>query len=402
MLIIEKQINFIVGIFLLSNLYFLNNLIGVSREVLIISLLVISFIFFLKNYSSKLLTLLGTQLVLIFFLLSFVFFLLNLALKSYEVNANDIVRVIGYMFFFGWTFSLYRHNMKSLRRYLTRLIELLLIIIVLMSIVEYYYYNIFRSFLVGEEIDVVGGVRLAVTYMDPNSFASALAVYLFIHLSINGYSLKGILVVLVISVLINLTGSRLGLLLLVIILFHNIKKINLTFKFVKTGLFFLFVLLGFYLASLGFSSEENEYKSVSAFDRFFNSEFEDKSKASSDERINSLIDGYSSLNLSNFFFPAGGFFFKAKWEREVNARHYPHSSFLYLIVEYGIYAILPIFIFLKLYLRSRISKLKSLYLLLFLQLLLLPNAMYYATIYLIIFFIEINYEYSCNSTFVEK
>jgi hypothetical protein len=94
----EKTLNFIVAIFLLTNLYFLNNLVSIPRNLIIVSLLVISFLFFLKNFSTKLLSLLGFQLVVSYVVLSFILFILNLLLFDYEINGNDIIRVGLFLF----------------------------------------------------------------------------------------------------------------------------------------------------------------------------------------------------------------------------------------------------------------------------------------------------------------
>jgi hypothetical protein len=400
----EKTLNFIVAIFLLTNLYFLNNLVSIPRNLIIVSLLVISFLFFLKNFSTKLLSLLGFQLVVSYVVLSFILFILNLLLFDYEINGNDIIRVVGYMFFFCWTFSLYKSDEISFNRYLAKLCTTLLIIIVIISFFEYYFYFAFWSLINGEAIDWEGDVRLAGTFMDPNSFASALSVYLFIYLRLKGFGLKGWAYLLISLFLINLSGSRLGLVLVVVILVPQLTKIDVNLAFLKKVFFLISCLaltLLVYFNSFKIESDD-DYTAVSTFDRIFNEEKKVKSDASSNERLQSIDDALATINFSNLVLPPGSLYFKSKWEKEVNVRHFPHSSFLYLLVEYGVYVIWQLIIILLVYMKSRKSKTTTLFFLLFFQFLLLPNAMYYPTIFLIIFYIEINYEYSRNTTIAKE
>lgn len=400
----EKTLNFIVAIFLLTNLYFLNNLVSVPRDLIIVSLLVISFLFFLKNFSTKLLSLLGFQLVFSYGVLSLTLFILNFLLFDYEINGNDIIRVVGYMFFFCWTYSLYQSDEISFNSYLEKLCTTLLVIIVVISFFEYYFYFAFLTLINGEAIEWGGDVRLAGTFMDPNSFASALSVYLFIYLRLKGFGLKGWGYLLISLFLINLSGSRLGLVLVLVILVPHVTKININFAFLKK-LFFLISCLALtflvYFNSFKIESD-GDYASVSTFDRIFNEEKKEKSEASSNERLKSIDDAIATVNFSNLVLPPGSFYFKSKWEKEVNVRHFPHSSFLYLLVEYGIYVLWQLIIILFVYMKSRKSKTSTLFFLLFFQFLLLPNAMYYPTIFLIIFYIEMYYEYSHNLTITKE
>ena len=73
-----------------------------------------------------------------------------------------------------------------------------------------------------------------------------------------------------------------------------------------------------------------------------------------------------------------------------------------MLVEYGLFALWPFYILFLVWQRSRVLKLKTLSILLLFQLLLLPNAMYYSTFFLIIFYIDFHYENSSNTSITKR
>lgn len=400
----EKTLNFIVGIFLLTNLYFLNNLIGISRDLIIVSLLLISLIFFIKNFSYELVRLLGFKLVLSYVLLSLILYVINAVLFDYNIYINDMIRIIGFMFFFGWTFSLYKSDSDGFYIFIKRLCEAIFIIVVLLAFFEYYFYFLFWSLIYGEPIDWEGDIRLAGTFMDSNTYAGALSVYLFLYLRLKGFGLKGWIYLIVFVFLINLSGSRLGFILVLVLIFPFLRKIKFNIILVKKIIFlvsFVCIILLIYINLYKVESNDT-YKSVSTFDRIFDIEKKEKSDASSNERLASINDALSASNISNLILPPGNLYFRSKWEKEVKAEHFPHSAFLYLLVEYGIYILWPLFILLRVFRKSKRCNITTLFYLLFFQLLLLPNVVYYPTIFLIIFYIETNHEYSSNFAISKK
>jgi hypothetical protein len=399
----EKKLNFIVGLFVLSNLYFLNSLIGISRNSLIVSLMLISLVFFLKNFSFKLVSFLNFKLGLSFILLSAVFLILNIFFKDYQINPNDMFRVFWYMLFFGWTNALYKEDKKGFQQYIKRLCEVLLLVIVVISFFEYYFYLLFRALVAEDSDDLVQNIRLAGTFMDPNSFAGALSVFLFIYLKENGFTIKGWIYFLVSFLLINLSGSRLGLLLLLVIVLPYVFNFKLIYLIKKSFLVVFFIgMLSMLYLNVVKKEDNKEYNAVSTVDRIFNPEFQDKSEASNNERLGSIDDGIRASSISNLILPPGNFYFQSKWKQEIKGEHYPHSGFIYMLDEYGIYVFLPLLIVFMTYKKFLRSKNMPLFFLMIAQFLLLPNFMYYPIIFFIIFYIEMNYEYSRDCAIIKK
>ena len=313
-----------------------------------------------------------------------------------------MLRVFLYAFYFGWTFSLYKDNKVHFQKYLTRLLELVIIIIILMTYFEYFFYDIFKIMISEEFIDLGNERRIALTFMDPNSCAAALIVFLLIYINLNGYGFKSIIYLIVSILIINLTGSRLGFILIVISFFPLIKPFIQKANIVKIILSLGFMItLGLLLAinSGFFTINENEL-SISAFDRMFDGD--QKSASSTDERIESIKNGVEASDFSNLVLPPGNFYFRSKWENVVAGKHYPHSSIIYMLVEYGLYLIWPLIFIYLLYKKSKQTNLKLLYLILIVELFFLPNAIYYSTFFLIFLYIEMQYEYSRNFTLLKE
>jgi len=398
----EKIINYIVGIIVLTNLYYLNNLIGIPRDVLIILTFLISLFYFIRNWSNKILSLLGVKFTLSLFLLSLILFSLNSLFFEYEFYSNDMLRIFLYTFYFGWTFSLYKDNKEHFQKYLIRLLELILIIVIIMTYFEYFLYDSFKILISEEFIDLGNDRRIALTFMDANSCAGAIIVFSFLYLNLNGISFKSLFYFIISLLIINLTGSRMGFILIAISILPYLKVIFSKFNIGKialsTGLMVMFGLL-FSINSNFFTFEKKEL-SISIFDRMFTED--EKSAASTDQRIESISNGFKASTLSNLILPPGNFYFRSKWERVVAARHYPHSSFIYMLVEYGIYLLWPLFFTYLLYKKSKQTKLKILFFLLMVELLFLPNTVYYSTIFLIFFYIEMQYEFSRNFTLLKE
>ena len=398
----EKIINYIVGIIVLTNLYYLNNLIGIPRDVLIILTLLISLFYFIRNWSNKMRSLLGVKFTLSLFLLSLILFSLNSLVFEYEFYPNDMLRIFLYTFYFGWTFSLYKDNKEHFQKYLIRLLEWILIIVIIMTCFEYFLYDSFKILISEEFIDLGNDRRIALTFMDPNSCSAALIVFLLIYINLNGIKFKSMIYLLITILIINLTGSRMGLILLIISFFPLIKPLIQKANFVKiiVGLGFM-TTIGLLLSlNSGFSTINENELSTSIFDRMFTED--QKSSRSTDQRIESIKNGIEASNFSNLILPPGNFNFRSKWEKVVDARHYPHSSFIYMLVEYGLYFIWPLIFVYLLYKKSKQINFKLLYLILLVELFFLPNAIYYSTFFLIFFYIEMQYEFSRNFTFLKE
>ena len=255
-----------------------------------------------------------------------------------------------------------------------------------MSYGEYYFYNSFHLILDSDFI-IGRNKRLTNTFLDPNAFAFALVAFAYIYTYLEKSILYKIVVVFITFLLVNYTGSRLGLLLSLILLI----KFTIIFLKNRSKLKYLFLILIF--ASFLFIPKSNNDNSdkASIVERLTETEHSNNASASSNARISSIKNGLKASNLSNIILPPGNLYFRSKWKIEENGPHYPHSTFLYMLVEYGIYVFWPLLIFIPLYKKAKITKNRQLYLFLMIALLLLPNLIYYSSFFLIIFFIELEH-----------
>ena len=390
----EKKINFIIGVCLLGNLYYLGPLIGLAQEYLIIFFFTISFVFFIKCFSNKIVKLLNFKLAISFTLISIFLFLINILINDYEIRVNDIIRILWYVFFFGWTYSLYDYEKKSLMVLCSKWSIYLLFIILIISFFEYYFYNIFWIFLGGEQ-RYTENIRLAGTFQDSNTFAGALVIFLYIYLKNNGFTLWGWMYLFIASFLINLSGSRMGLILLSILLINFLINLQLNHFTRKKVIILVISLICIFVTIIFFNSiqikNREETNTISIVDRFFNESYNYSNENSNIEREQSLRDGLFVGLSANLILPPGNLYFVSKWNKEKKVLHVPHNSILYIFVEYGIYSMIPFYILYLVWRRAKKTNLKSLYILMLIQIFFLPNALYYSSIFFIIFFIDFHF-----------
>ena len=392
----EKTLNIMIGVILMSNLYYLSPIIGISNSTVIIFSLTTSFLGFLFRFKTSNFKFLGTKLTLRIIFLSFFFFVINSA-SSYEIHLNDIFRISGYTFYFCWTISIFENSKALLKNHFRRLLTALFLVIIVMLVFEYYFFEIFRLIINDEFILYDGnGRRLAVTFIDPNSFAFAIISFAYVLIRLEKSTLKVIFILMTTLLIINFTGSRLGLLLALFLFYPLILKFIKVLNFSKTIILFT-MLPALYFVPI---SQNEDSKIASVLERVFDEEKSKSASTSNNLRIESLKAAFIASDLNNILIPPGNIFFKSKWDKVINARHYPHSTFLYLFVEYGIYFIWPLFIILTLYNKAKHSKILGLYCILILGLSLLPNIIYYSTTFFIIYYIE--HEYSSYTSVIKK
>ena len=391
----EKVLNLFVGSILLSNLYYLSPLVGLSNSTVIIFLIITSFLGFILRFESSNLKLLGTKLTIRIIILSVILFVIN-SLSDYELNVNDIIRIAGYTFYFCWTISIFKNKTPLLKIHLKKLLSILFFLIVVMSFFEYYYYEIFKLIIDDEFIPYGNRRRIAVTFLDPNSFAFAITSFAYVYIRLEKLPSKIFITLITTILLVNFTGSRLGLLLFVLLFFPLLIKFLKNLNFSKILLIILFFSALFFVPK----STNEDSKTASVIERTFDDSKSKSASSSSDHRIESIKAGFKASNLSNIFIPPGNLFFRSKWDNVVKARHYPHSTFLYMFVEYGIYVIWPLLLLVPLYKKAKRLRISGLFSILILGLFLLPNLIYYSTTFFIIYYIE--YEYSCYTSIIKK
>lgn len=383
----EKVLNLFVGSFLLANLYYLSPLVGLSNSSVIIFLIVTSFFGFVLRFNLSNFKLLGTKLTYRLVVLSFIFFIIN-SLWNYDSHINDIIRIICFTLYFCWTISIFKNKNSLLKIHLKKLLSLLFFLIVILSFFEYYFYEIFRLIIYEEFIPGSDGRRLAITFRDPNSFAFATISFVYVYIRLEKSPLKIFIALITTILIINFTGSRLGLLLFLVLIFPLFIKFFKNFNFSKVILITLFLPTLFFIPI----SANEDSQTASILERIIDSEKAEGASESTNQRLKSLEAGIRASNLSNIFIPPGNLLFRSKWESVVKVRHYPHSTFLYMFVEYGIYVIWPLLILILLYKKAKRVRTLGLYSILITGLILLPNLIYDSTAFFIIYYID--YEYS--------
>ena len=175
----EKLLNIVVGVISLSNLYYLSAIVGLPNSTVIIFTFIISFIGFIFRFNSSNFRLLGTKLTYRLVVLSFILLIIN-SISNYEFYYNDIIRILGYSFYFCWTFSIFKNQKFLLEIHLKKILKILFLLIVLMSFFEYFFYEIFKLIIDNEFILTENKRRLAVTFLDPNSFSFAIISFTYI------------------------------------------------------------------------------------------------------------------------------------------------------------------------------------------------------------------------------
>jgi len=381
----EKLINLIVGIILFSNLYYLSPLLGLSSFSVLISLIIICSCGFIFRYKRSFSKLLMQKLTIRLIVLSFILFIIQI-LSDYKIYINDISRITLYTLYFGWTLFLFKNKIE-LYSHLKKQLFILFFLIIIMSFIEYYFYDLFHLIIDPEFITGRINKRLTITFLDPNAFAFALVSFAYIYTILEKSLIYKLAILFITLLLVNYTGSRLGLLLSLILLIQHL----IIFSKNKSKSKYLFLFLIFVSFLLVPKSNNDNSDKASIVQRLTETKQSNNASASSNARISSLNDGLKASNLSNIILPPGNFLFRSKWKIEENGPHYPHSTFLYMIVEYGIYVFWPLLIFIPLYKKSKITKNRQLYFFLMIALFLLPNLIYYSTCFLIIFFIELEY-----------
>jgi len=391
----EKVLNLFVGSFLLSNLYYLSPIVGLSNSSVIIFLIVVSFFGFILRFDLYNFKLLGTKLTFRIVTLSFILFIIN-SLWNYEIHINDIIRITCFTFYFCWTISIFKNKNSLLKIHLKKLLSLMFFLIVIMSFFEYYFYEIFKLIMDAEFSPGSDGRRLAITFRDPNSFAFATISFVYVYIRLEKSPSKIFIALITTILIVNLTGSRLGLLTFAVLFFPLLIKFFKNFNFSKVLLITLFLPTLFFIPI----STNEDSKTDSLVERIMESEKVGGASESSNQRLESIRAGIRASNLSNIFIPPGNLLFRSKWESVVNARHYPHSTFLYMFVEYGIYVIWPLLILIPLYKKAKRVRTLGLYSILIIGLLLLPNLIYDSTAFFIIYYI--GHEYSSYSSTINK
>lgn len=390
--LIEKILNLSVGTVLLTNLYYLSGVLGIPYQLVIVLCLLISLGFSIKHYSTSLfVNLINNWHGLFFILFSLVFSFIDILIYKTEFRPNDIIRVIWYCSYFIWTFGLFGQRDK-VGNWVFIQGGLVLFMLMVLGLFEKENPIPFSIILPVEKRNMS---RIAATLVDANAYAGlfVLIIMMFfkhIHLKNKWFENGLFAIALVVFLYFNeASGSRQGLLMAAIwVIFRYKHKLTIRNSIV-IALFFAFMglLVFINLPSIKLYSVENPSSSVS---RLFNSKENERAQESNFYRNQSIVNGFELIKNNLFVYGPGAFNFISRWEKE-NYNVEPHNGFLFLLAQYGLWAV---FLFWFMWIsakRALAGNNLDLYLAYLLHFALMPNTMYYATAFLVFYYIDILY-----------
>lgn len=392
----EKWLNILIGSILINNFYYLFFFIGIDYSFIIVLCALISIFFFLKSalfyknvfaylFKNSSLTVIVSTIVI----LSIFFCVINPHADN-DVDLNDIIRILILFFYFGWSGMRFGSKEKLPNFILTFSIFSLTLSFFICSF-EYNFPGIFGIiFKEGRAFDETTWIRrIAGTIRDPNAFSCIIIVYsFFIYHYLLKHKQNWIIVpyLLCLFAAINLTGSRQGFLLFIILASYILYIMQISPK-AKLYILIMFVLFLTVLIINGLTSS-SEVDSVAA--RIFKEN--DQAKGSENDRIRSVFDGLR-YSFNNYFclYGPGGILFNKFWERSHSdlSEVPPHNVILFLFTQFGIFAYL-VYIGLWSFFKKAIKvKLYIVGLLFFLIIALLPSVLYTGVSLILVWYIDV-------------
>lgn len=348
------HLNAVLFAVMLSMSYYLLPLLGISQLFFFILLIsVVSFSIVVANNFLKRFNYLE-YLILLLIVLSLVLYIIHVDLYT-KPFFNDLIRLFCFFLFLRYLRSLQIFEIKYFFKIFATYSILCVFPILFFEFNFHSEYRLLLSVLFDSDyIANMVNSRLAGLIGDSNAL-SFLLVIIALIISDSDYNiLIKSMIIFIIVVSIFFTGSRMGLLMLILLLLR-------IFGVYRTA---LFSVLATFIIFLVFEPLE----------------FRDASDSDSD-RIDSILSGWNYLLNSDFIFPLGNVLYKNNYLNLSLAEHYPHLGILYLLTEYGLFC-LPIFILVFFVYRRLLRFDLYLFLILIIALLLLPNQIYYFTFYL--------------------
>lgn len=349
------HLNAVLFAVMLSMSYYLLPLLGISQLFFFILLIsVVSFSIVVANNFLKRFDYLE-YLILLLIVLSLVLYIIQVNLYT-KPFFNDLIRLFCFFLFLRYLRSLQIFELK----YFFKIFATYSILCVFpVLFFEFYFNNEYRLLLSvlfdSAYTENMVNLRLAGLIGDSNAL-SFLLVILALIISDSDYKiLIKSMIIFIIVVSIFFTGSRMGLLMLILLLLR-IFGVYRTVLFSVLATFIIFLV-------------------------FEPLEFRGDASASDSDRIDSILSGWNYLLNSDLIFPLGNVLYKNNYLNLSLAEHYPHLGILYLLTEYGLFC-LPIFILVFFLYRRLLYFDLNLFLILIIALLLLPNQIYYFTFYL--------------------
>ncbi len=393
----EYSVNLTIGIILLLNLYLLSGFLSIQYAFILIPCFLISCFFFIKRFNRNVFVNLINNWNVFFFVVFSIFLSLFTYLVSdlkYELKFNDAIRVIIYSIYLSWTAFIY-YGKKELNLFIFKIAAISLFILLLEGILESsdpFLFAMLLSENVSKTISRVGG-----TLADPNAYSNAVIVFSFFILyflpNVKFY-LKlfiSILIFFVVFYLVELSGSRQGLISMLVLLFYFvpilIERYSLKSKMIALGtILVIFMLCLPLIYSYLINNPESSLTRV-----IFSSD-NPKSVNSNLEREESLVAGFNFLKSNLFLIGPGMLYFDDAWQQFVKVNvPFPHNSFLFIFCQFGMLSFFILYMMIKTFKRAMIIKYWPLLLITAIQLFLLANPIYYAIHFFTLFVIDMSW-----------
>lgn len=348
---------YVVGFSMVLNLYILSSLI-IPKVVVILFSLLISLFYFLKRFNT---TDFINQIInwnlIVYISVSLLFWFIAFLFNESQANFNDLIRVSAGVFFFNWVFFAFSTSEK-LKFFYLKFSSGLLLILFIQGCIEYYF-PIEFGLLVSKEVTKTS-VKVATSLSDPNNFADLVVVLCIIILNLGEFKTRFIyrafyfFLLLVSFFLVNISGSRQGLILWGIFLFGFVWEFIKKWS-VKRILVFgagILVMVSMMLPLLFSYFSDNQGSAVARL--FLGGANSDES---SNSRWSTIEAGFEFVKVNYFLFGSGSINFDKAWfDLTSNDTPLPHNSFLFLYCQYGIFTILLYYLFYKTLNRAFVSK----------------------------------------------
>ncbi len=393
---IEKILNIGIGVSLLTNLYLLTGITKIPYLYVIGFSLLVSIFYTIKNFDFKSVQLLTNNwMVLCYFFFSLFLFVVDFFVNNSRPLPNDLVRVFMYAFYFSWTFLLY-NNKEEINTWFVKVSFISILVLAIEGIFELIEPFGF-SLLLSSNVDKRNFGRIGGSLIDANTYACSILIFLLVIFWAR-YNQSGlfkkiglILLAILVVYLSDASGSRQGMLILFIIalakFFEHVsmKKIIWIFS----------ISLGLFLVFFTFKNDILTYletNSSSSIARTINNATNPKSAQSNIDRTNSIFKAFEFMAGNYYLYGPGSLNFNSRWAHETDA-YEPHNGIVYLFAQYAIFSLPIFYLFLLSFFRASSAKVKLIYFSVFIHFFFQPNAMYYALIFFVFFYIDTTWWY---------
>jgi hypothetical protein len=384
---IEYILCFLVGITALNYLYVFK--VFYSQEAIILLMMVVCFIFFCKSFCMKQFLYSGnTKLILSLFFLSALFGVLDFIINGNSPDFNDALRLVLYLLYFSWISFVFKKGDFDRFVYLVSFYSFL--ILGLSGLFQIYSPLEFSDLLFSKYSGPSGAIsfRICGPLSDSNTFAGAIVLHVALIWEL-GLKRKPILfflpVAIITTFLINVSGSRLGLIMFVMLGLKILVDRTSQYTFTLCSIFCLLACL--LLFNAGVPKQSSGLSNVRRVDTVISRIIGDNvelAHASTQQREKSLYDSFRFAENYSYIWGPGLFNFKDAWQ----FRHYPHSGLFFLFSQFGLFVFVLILALRISWSRAKYIKKTFIFSLVLLYVSFLPNAVYYPLFFYILLFIN--------------